>query len=166
MSAAAVPLRTSSTRWSWIPFVVVCELAGILGAAATTTGSSSWYQELAKPVFQPPAWVFGPVWTVLYAMMGIAAWRVWRSDSPRPLRRTALTLFAIQLALNASWTPVFFGAHQVGLALLIMAALWLVLAATILAFRGIDRTASRLLLPYLAWVSFALLLNDAIWRLN
>lgn len=167
MTSTALHLPSSATaRWSWIPLVVGCELVGILGAAATSTGGSVWYQELATPVFQPPARLFGPVWTLLYAMMGIAAWRVWRSRAERPLKRWALTLFGVQLALNATWTPVFFGVHRVGLALVVMGALWIALAATILAFRGVDRTASLLLLPYLAWVSFALILNDAIWRLN
>ena len=91
MTSTALHLPSSATaRWSWIPLVVGCELVGILGAAATSTGGSVWYQELATPVFQPPAWLFGPVWTLLYAMMGIAAWRVWRSRAERPLKRWAL----------------------------------------------------------------------------
>ena len=154
---------------SWLAaafFVLACELAGVLGALATQTGTSAWYQELAKPWFQPPPWVFGPVWTLLYALMGIAAWRVWRGGMEKPGVRWALGLFALQLGLNAAWSPVFFGAHEIGFALAILAALWLVLAATIRAFALLDRAAAWLLAPYLAWVTFALVLNAAILHLN
>lgn len=147
-------------------FVLGCQLAGILGVVTTQTGTSSWYRELAKPSFQPPPWLFGPVWTLLYALMGIAAWRVWRRGMDKPGVRLALGLFAVQLALNAAWSPVFFGAHAIGLALAILAALWLVLVATIRSFGMVDRTAAWLLAPYLAWVSFALVLNAAILQLN
>ena len=147
-------------------FVLVCELAGILGALTTQTGSSTWYQALAKPWFQPPSWVFGPVWVLLYALMGIAAWRIWRRGMEQPGVRRALGLFVLQLVLNAAWSPVFFGAHQIGLALAILAALWLVLAGTIRVFATLDRTAAWLLDPYLAWVTFALVLNAAILHLN
>lgn len=149
-----------------VVFVVVCQLVGILGALTTETGSSAWYQALAKPSFQPPGWVFGAVWTLLYAMMGVAAWRVWRVRASQPLAKTALMLFGVQLALNAAWSPVFFGAHAITLALVILIALWAALAATVWAFRRVDRTAALLLLPYLAWTTFAAVLNASIVALN
>jgi tryptophan-rich sensory protein len=152
--------------WSAVPFVLVCQLAGALGALTTETGTSGWYGDLAKPAFQPPGWVFGPVWTLLYALMGVAAWRIWRLGTTDPGVRRALALFGLQLALNAAWTPIFFGAHRVGWALVVLAALWLALLATLLAFRPLDRWASWLLAPYLAWVSFAVVLNAAILDLN
>lgn len=152
--------------WGWIPFVLACELVGVLGAVSTDAGASPWYRALAKPSFQPPAWVFGPVWTLLYALMGIAAWRIGRQGLDAPGVRVALALFAAQLVLNAAWSPVFFGAHRIGLALAVLAALWLVLVPTALVFLRLDRPAGVLLLPYLAWVSFALVLNAALWRLN
>ena len=152
--------------WGAIPFVLVCELAGAVGALTTSTGSSSWYQELVKPAFQPPSWVFGPMWTLLYALMGIAAWRIWRLGMSKRSVRRALALFVVQLLLNAAWSPVFFGAHEIGIALGILAALWLVLLWTLLAFWRLDRPAAWLLVPYQAWATFALVLNAAILHLN
>ena len=154
------------TGWGVIPFVLVCELVGVLGAWATGAGSSDWYRALAKPAFQPPAWLFGPVWTLLYALMGVAAWRIWRQGAHHPGVRLALVLFAVQLALNAAWSPVFFGAQQVGAALVVIVLLCLVLVPTVAAFARLDRPAAGLLLPYLAWAIFAAVLNAAIWKLN
>lgn len=154
-------------KWATaLAFVLVCELVGILGALTTQTGTSDWYRALAKPSFQPPSWVFGPAWTLLYALMGIAAWRIWRRGMDQALVRRALGVFLVQLVLNAAWSPVFFGAHEIGLALAILAALWLALVGTIRAFGLLDRPAAWLLAPYLAWVTFALVLNAAILHLN
>lgn len=122
-----------------------------------------WYASLSKPSFNPPNWIFGPVWTTLYLMMGVAAWGVWRYGRNC---RAALTLFAIQLALNAAWSPLFFGLHRPDLALIDLIALWIAIVVTIVAFHRQVRWAAMLLLPYLAWVSFAGVLNFAIWRLN
>jgi tryptophan-rich sensory protein len=124
-----------------------------------------WYAHLAKPAFNPPAWVFAPVWTLLYLVMGIAAWLVWRQ---RRVARTApaLALFLVQLALNAAWSWLFFGLHQIGWALVDLAALWLAIGATLLAFWAHRPLAGLLLVPYLLWVSFAALLNLQLWRLN
>jgi benzodiazapine receptor len=152
--------------WGSIPFILVCELVGILGAVSTGAGTGDWYRTLAKPSFQPPAWLFGPVWTLLYAVMGVAAWRIWRLGMDRPGVRLALALFAAQLLLNAIWSPVFFGAHQLGAALVVIALLWLVLLPTVVAFARLDGPAAGLLIPYLVWVTFAAVLNAAIWRLN
>lgn len=147
-------------------FILVCQLAGILGAATTVTGASSWFEALDKPFFNPPSWVFGPVWTVLYTLMGVAAFLVWRQGWARPEVKAALATFGVQLLLNAAWTPVFFGAHQIGLALLIIVLLWGAIALTMRRFFPLSRWAGWLLVPYLLWVTFATALNAAIWALN
>jgi translocator protein len=124
-----------------------------------------WYAGLVKPALTPPGWVFGPVWTLLYAMMGTAAWLVWRAygltGAPVPLG-----LFLVQLALNALWSYLFFGLNRPGLAFLDIVALWLAILATLVAFWRADPLAGLLLLPYLLWVSFATYLNFQFWRLN
>lgn len=157
------------TAWDRLPglllAVVLCEAVGIVGALTTATGDSPWYQALEKPVFQPPSWVFGPVWTVLYALMGIAAWRVWRRRRDVAVGG-AMGLFVVQLVLNGIWTPVFFGAHRIRLALVILVALVVVLTATIRSFRRVDPLAAGLLVPYLLWVLFATVLNASIVALN
>lgn len=154
-------------RWPGLVLaILVCQSAGGLGVLTTETGSSSWYASLAKPSFQPPGWLFGPVWTTLYTLMGIAVWRVVRVSPRTRGVRWALALFALQLVLNAAWSPVFFGAHAIGAALVILSALALVLVATIVTFWRIDRPAAFLLVPYLAWVSFATILNATILHLN
>jgi tryptophan-rich sensory protein len=152
--------------WGAVVFALGCQLAGVIGALTTQTGTSAWYQELAKPAFQPPGWVFGPVWTLLYTLMGVAAWRVWRKGMDTPGVRPALALFVVQLLLNTAWSPVFFGAHLIGVALAILVALWVTLIATTVAFHRVDRPAALLLLPYLLWVTFATILNAAIFDLN
>jgi translocator protein len=143
--------------------ILLCQAAGALGALTTQTGGSSWYQTLEKPSFNPPGWVFGPVWTLLYALMGIALFLLIRQW---PGSRLAIILFAVQLMLNAAWTPVFFGAHQIGAALLVIVILWLAIAATMAAAWFAAPAASLLLAPYLLWVTFATVLNAAFWRLN
>lgn len=148
-----------------VVFVVTCLGAGGLGAIATTPEIDGWYATIAKPDWNPPSYVFGPVWTTLYVMMAIAAWLVW---NPAGFRAAAmpLTLFAIQLGLNVAWSWIFFGAHQPGWAFAEILVLWLAIVATTFAFFRRSRYAGWLLLPYLAWVSFASLLNFAIWRLS
>ena len=113
----------------------------------------------------PPGWLFGPVWTTLYAMIGVSAWLVWRDHGTAAIR-WALVLWVVQLVLNAAWSPVFFGAHRLGLAVAIIVAMWLAIVATIVAFWPLHRVAALSLVPYLAWVSFATALNVVIWRLN
>ena len=124
-----------------------------------------WYASLKKPSWNPPGWIFGPVWTALYTMMAVAAWLVWRQGGWGKQRK-ALLIFLAQLALNAVWTPLFFGLHRPGVAFAEIVLLWLAIAATIAAFRSVSRVAAWLLAPYLAWVSFATMLNFALWRLN
>lgn len=124
-----------------------------------------WYATLTKPAWNPPGWIFGPVWTALYAMMAVAAWRVWRRGDWAE-RRRPLLVFLVQLALNALWTPLFFGLHRPGIAFAEIALLWLAIAWTIAEFWRVNRFASCLLVPYLAWVGFASALNFTLWRLN
>ncbi len=138
---------------------------GWIGGAITRPEIETWYAALARPAFAPPNWLFAPVWTSLYVMMAIAAWLVWRTE-PRPARRAALAVFVLQLALNVLWSFVFFGQHRIGLAAMEIVALWAAIVATILAFAHVSRIASWLMVPALAWVSFAVVLNFAYWRLN
>jgi len=146
-------------------FVGLCLGVGALGGWVTAGSVKDWYPTLHKPSFNPPNWLFGPVWTVLYVMMGVSAWRVWlRAHGDRA--RGPLALFALQLALNLGWSIGFFGLHAIGLAVAVIVALEAAIVATMLAFRRIDRLAAALLVPYALWVAFAAVLNVAIWRLN
>jgi translocator protein len=151
-----------------LPFAV-----GGLGGLLTARAIPDWYDTLAKPVWTPPSWVFGPAWSTLYLLMGIAAWRVWRRQAAaapdsalRSAGRSALVAYAIQLGLNGVWTPVFFGLRLPGLALAVILALLVAILETLRRFGRVDRPAAVLLLPYLAWVAFATALNGEIWRLN
>ena len=150
-------------RWLGLAgWLVVCFSAASMGALFQP---GSWYAGLQKPSWNPPGWLFGPVWSALYAMMALAAWRVWQRGGFVAQRR-ALVWFLVQLALNAAWTPLFFGLHLPGLAFIEMSLLWAAIAITLRAFTKVDRLAGWLLVPYLAWVSFAAALNFTIWRLN
>jgi tryptophan-rich sensory protein len=142
-------------------------LALCFAAAGTAAFVSpgGWYAGINKPAWNPPAWVFGPAWTFLYVTMAVAAWLVWREGGWRNQGK-ALGLFVLQWALNALWTPLFFGLHRPGLALIDILALWLAILATLIAFWRVRRAAGILLLPYLAWVTFATALNFTIWRMN
>jgi len=145
--------------------LAACFGAAVIGALFTGQAVGTWYQQIRKPGFSPPDWVFGPVWTALYAMMAVAAWLVWRKGDAAG-RTVALTLFGVQLALNAAWSPIFFGLRSFGWALADIVALWLAIVATLVAFLRVSAPAGLLLVPYLAWVSFAAVLNFGIWRLN
>ncbi len=148
-----------------VGFMAVCFLSAGLGAAFTATSVGGWYQTLAKPSWNPPDWLFGPVWTALYFLMAIAAWLVWRGHG-WSAARTAFNWFVIQLALNVLWSFLFFGLQRPGLAFVEILVLWLSIVATCLAFQAKSRTAALLLVPYLAWTSFAVILNLTLWRLN
>lgn len=153
-------------RNSWavlILLILLCLAVGMLGGLASSASIDGWYRTIAKPDWTPPDMVFGPVWTLLYIMMAVAAWLVWRSDE---LVRPALILFFGQLALNLLWTLLFFGARSPGLALIEVVFLWLAVLMTMLAFFARSRLAGWLFVPYLAWVSFAGVLNAAIWWMN
>jgi tryptophan-rich sensory protein len=143
-------------------FVLASLGPGFLG---TLFGNTGFYREIERPSWAPPGAVFGPVWTVLYLMMGTAAWLVWRQP-PAARRRRALTLFWVQLGLNALWIPIFFGLQSIGVALVEIAVLLVAIALTTAAFFRVSRAAGGLFLPYLGWVAFATALNAAIWTLN
>jgi tryptophan-rich sensory protein len=145
--------------WLFVSFVA----AAIGGAASIQAGP--FYTQLARPDWAPPSFLFGPVWTVLYALMGIAAWLVWRVGGFRAAK-SALTLFLVQLALNALWSWLFFGWHRGALAFADILVLWTLIVATSVAFWRIKPLAGVLLVPYLLWVSFASALNYAVWQLN
>jgi translocator protein len=146
---------------AWLVFSFVA--AAIGGAASIEAGP--FYIQLIRPEWAPPGSIFGPVWTVLYALMGIAAWLVWRIGGFRAAR-TALILFLVQLALNALWSWLFFGWHRGALAFADILLLWILIVATLTAFWRIRPLAGALLIPYLLWVSFAAALNHSVWQLN
>jgi|AntRauTorcE11898_2_1112593.scaffolds.fasta_scaffold00099_17 tryptophan-rich sensory protein len=145
--------------------IVVTELAGIVPAILTANEVAEWYPTLASPPLTPPSWVFGPVWTVLFAALGVAAYLVYR-EREHEMRAFALGFFGVQLALNTSWSLVFFGMQAPAAALVVIVLLLVAIAATIVAFDQVDRRAALLMVPYLAWVAFATYLNAGFWYLN
>lgn len=147
-----------------IGWFVVTFAAGSVGAMASRN-AATFYAQLSRPAWAPPAWLFGPVWSALYVLMALAAWLVWRKHGFSGAS-TALRLFIIQLLANALWTWLFFGLHHGALSLAEIVVLWLLIAATISAFWPLQRLAAVLLLPYLAWVTFAAALALSLWRLN
>jgi len=149
-----------------IGFVILAEAAGAVGSFFTASSVGDWYVLLEKPLLNPPSWVFGPVWTTLYALMGIAAFLVWKAGGKPKARRAAFTAFGVQLALNSIWSALFFGAKNPGLAFAEIILLWAAILWTMTAFNRLSRAASALLAPYLAWVSFAAYLNFMLWILN
>lgn len=146
--------------------VLLCEAVGLAAAWVTQTSVTTWYPTLTKPVFTPPNWLFAPVWTILYGMMGMAAFLVWRQRTSAMYRRGALVLFGVQLVLNGGWSFAFFGARSPTLGLIIIAALWGTLARTTDRFFRVRKAAGWLLVPYLLWVTYAFALNFGIWMLN
>lgn len=146
--------------------IIVSELAGIIGSVFTTSSIDGWYSGIVKPALNPPAWIFGPVWTTLYALMGIAAFLVWKKGWNRRDVKIALAIFLGQLALNTLWSIIFFGLHSPGGAFIEIIFLWLAIATTIVAFAKISKTSAWLLAPYILWVSFASYLNYSIYVLN
>jgi tryptophan-rich sensory protein len=165
MSDVAIRTRSPQSLFlALLGYLGLCAVVAAIGGAATASSLGDWYIGLNKPSFNPPNWVFGPVWTLLYVMMAVAAWRVWRRD--RAGVGVALGLWAAQLALNLGWSLIFFGLHAPGPALVDLALLILATGATAFAFRRHDRLAAALLLPYLCWCGFAFALNEEIWRLN
>jgi translocator protein len=152
-------------RWRWPMLLGWIALSFAAAVPAAFWPPGEWYLALNKPAWQPPTWLFGPVWSTLYLMIGVAGWLVWKQGG-FAYRRGPLTLFFVQLALNAAWSPLFFGLKQPGVAFAEIIVLWLAIAATIAAFWRVHRIAAALLVPYLAWVSFAAFLNWTLWQLN
>ena len=145
--------------------LMACYGAAALGAVFTAGATGDWYPTLAKPSWTPPSWLFGPVWTVLYGLMAVSVWLVWLQRDRRPCA-WPMTAFAVQLILNAAWSPLFFGLRSPGIALLDIVILWVSLLVTVWLFLRVRTVSGVLMLPYLLWVSFAAILNLAIWRLN
>lgn len=146
--------------------IAVSEFAGVIGSVFTISAIPTWYAGLAKPAFNPPNWIFSPVWTTLYALMGVAVFLIWRQGFDRKDVKIALAVFDIQLILNVLWSIIFFGLHSPAWALVDIVLLWLAIVWTMVVFYKISKPAVWLLVPYLLWVSFATYLNYAIWTLN
>ncbi len=145
-----------------VGLVAVCFGAAGIGGLATAPNIPTWYAGLDKPVWTPPGWIFGPVWSFLYLSMAVAAWLVWRRGNAL----VPLSLFAVQLTFNMAWSWLFFGLHSPGAAFVDVVLLWAAIVATMLAFWFRSTIAGLLFVPYLTWVSFAAVLNFAIWQLN
>jgi translocator protein len=159
---------TSPPKYPWlglVVWIVVCFAAAGIGGAVTTPKIGTWYATLVKPTWNPPNWIFGPVWSTLYFFMAIAAWMVWRQGG-FVSAKLSLTLFGIQLILNVLWSCIFFGLQMPGLAFVEVHLLWASIAVVMVTFWQRSMIAGILFFPYLAWVSFASVLNFAIWRLN
>ncbi len=146
--------------------IFVSELAGIIGSVFTMSAISTWYTTLTKPALNPPSWLFGPVWTTLYALMGTAVFLVWKKGLDRKDVRKALYVFGLQLILNTTWSIVFFGLQSPAWALANIILMWIAILWTMILFYKISKPAMWLLVPYIAWVSFAAYLNYSIWSLN
>lgn len=144
-------------------WIILCELVGMLGSIFTFSSVSTWYAILVKPALNPPAWLFGPVWTVLYALMGVAGFLVYQKGKES---HDALKVFGLQLFLNAIWSPIFFGLHRPDTAFLVIVLMWTSIVWTMVQFSKHSKIATVLLVPYLLWVSFATYLNLMLWLLN
>lgn len=159
--------RVRGRRHGWAllgALLLVCLAVAYLGSLVTVEQVRVWYPTLAKPVWTPPNWLFGPMWTTLYVLMAVAGWRVMRDDGV--VRGRAARLWWVQIALNAAWSPLFFGAHLIAVAAVVIIALWITLALFIRASWRTHRAAAWLFVPYIAWITLASALNLAIWRLN
>lgn len=151
--------------WFLFAWLLGCLAVGAVGSRWSTPEIANWYRALRKPGFNPPNWLFAPVWTTLYVLMGIAAWRVAEAESS-PARTLGLILFLVQLGLNLAWSWIFFRKHALGAALAELAAMWVAVAAALTVFTQVDAASAWLMAPYLGWLSFAAVLNLALWRLN
>lgn len=156
-----------AVRWEKLFISVgICQGAGVIGSLFTVAAIPTWYRTLVKPSFSPPNWVFGPVWITLYTLMGISLYRVWTKGLNTRKVREALFWFGAQLTLNSLWSVIFFGRHDIGGALAAIILLWCLIYQTMRKIFAVDRIATYLLLPYLAWVSFAMYLNYSLYLLN
>ena len=147
-------------------FIIILLFAGFIGSIFTTPNIPTWYASLIKPVFNPPNWIFGPVWTILYILMGIAAFLIWQNGIKKKKVKVAIYIFAAQLFLNMLWSILFFGLQNPLLAFIEIIILWALILLTIIKFSEISKKAAYLLIPYILWVSFAVILNLFIYLLN
>lgn len=146
--------------------ILIPLLVGAISGFFTSSGVNGWFALANKPWFNPPNWIFAPVWTTLYVLMGIALFLVWKADADKSIKQTAIILFTLQLALNFFWSIIFFKLQQPAWAFVEIILMWLMILLTILWFGKINATAAWLLVPYICWVSFASVLNYSIWKLN
>jgi benzodiazapine receptor len=150
----------------FVSFIIVAQMAGIIGSIFTTNSVDTWYREISRPSFTPPNWLFAPVWITLYLLMGISAYLVWKKGANKKEVKTALILFFIQLVLNSLWSIIFFGLHLTLIAFIEIILLWFVILFMIIKFYSISKTASLIQIPYILWVSFAAVLNFSFAALN
>jgi len=159
-------MKRSARIFMFLASILVCQGAGVLGSVFTAPAIPTWYADLKKPSFNPPDWVFAPVWTTLFLLMGISLYLVWSKETPGKSKKASVAAFAIQLALNSLWSFLFFGLHAPLFGLLEIVVLWFFILLTLFLFYRLSRLAAFLLLPYLLWVSFATVLNYALFALN
>lgn len=155
-----------NNAWKLIISISIPLVLGSLSGLFNVSAIDGWYQTVNKPSWNPPNWIFGPVWTTLYVMMGIALYLIWKAEASAILKKTAISLFVIQLVLNFFWSFIFFNQQEIGWALVEIIAMWVFILLTIFAFANINKMAAWLLVPYISWVSFAAILNYTIWQLN
>lgn len=154
---------------NWLKLIIcilAIEFIGIMAGFFTSSSVGSWYQTLIKPSFNPPSWLFGPVWTILYAMIGVSLYFVLTAKQKPKIKNKSYWIFGIQILLNFMWSIVFFGMHKIFLALIVIALLWLAIILNFLAFYKISKISAWLLVPYWLWVGFASVLNFSLWMLN
>ena len=162
-----VPKVAKKQNWFRLVIsIIICQSAGIIGSFFTAPAIDAWYKNLIKPVFNPPSWIFGPVWTLLFLLMGISLYIIWQQGLDKKYNKLAFWLFIVHLGFNTLWSILFFGLKNPGLAFLEIIFLFLFIIYLILHFCNIDKKAAYLLFPYLLWVSFAAILNYSIWQLN
>ncbi|MES2517197.1 MAG: TspO/MBR family protein [Bacteroidota bacterium] len=155
-----------SSKWKLVIAILVCEIGGIASGFFSQSGVGTWFISLNKPSWNPPAYLFAPVWTLLYLLMGISFWLIWKSNATEPKKTNAMIIFGVQLFLNFWWSILFFKLHTPALALIDIILMFITINITIFWFAKISRTAAWLLVPYISWVSFASLLNYTIWIMN
>lgn len=158
--------RSISSFWKLIIAILICEAVGVSSGLLSQAGMDTWFETLNKPSWNPPAYLFGPVWTILYLLMGVSLWLIWKSNAGTIKKRNALVLFFLQLFLNFWWSLLFFKFHSPELALIDIVLLLISILFTVYYFSDISKLAAWLLVPYIAWVSFATVLNYTIWQLN
>ena len=158
--------NTITPVWKLVIAILLCEFTGILSAFVSQTSNNEWFLSLNKPSWNPPSYLFAPVWTFLYLLMGISLWLVWKSKVPEHKKKQACLVFAVQLFLNFWWSILFFRFHSPGIAFIDIVLMIVMILATIFAFARISRAAAWLLVPYISWVCFAAILNYTIWSMN
>lgn len=157
---------TISNTWKLIISILICQSVGIISGLLTDTQNNIWYDTIVKPSWNPPGYLFGPVWTVLYLLMAISLWIIWKSNAYEPMKQEAMLFFASQLFFNFWWTILFFKLHCPLCAFIEILIMIVLIIYTIYKFSGISKTAAWLLVPYISWVCFATILNYKLWALN